>query len=206
MIINQGLQEGLISSAPRSVTQPHQYISLSSPINIYQYINTWEEAIHDVAPFLCTRSAIACNNQIRCFVKNHPRCIQSRSEKLRNLKSEDPVVSILLSCSFSASRVSISGWYTLYTFVKLITVKVFSLRCYPLFFGGGKAKTDDGLLSWLHDCVWILLYICIKKYSVTQVLNPFPYCISNLWQLMTRAVLMKVSRKVLLWGADPLFT
>ena len=110
MIINQGLQEGLISSAPRSVTQPHQYISLSSPIQyIYQYINTKEEPIHDVASFLCTRSAIACNNQIRCFVKNHPRCIQSRSKKLRNLKSDDPVVSILLSCSFSASRVSISG-------------------------------------------------------------------------------------------------
>ena len=68
MIINQGLQEGLISSAPRSVTQPHQYISLSSPLQyIYQYINTKEEAIHDVASFLCTRSAIACNNQIRCY-------------------------------------------------------------------------------------------------------------------------------------------
>ena len=80
--------------------QPHQYID--------QYVKPKEETIHDVAFFLCTRSAIACNNQIRCFVKNHPRCIQSRSEKLRNLKSEDPVVSILLSCSFSASRVSIS--------------------------------------------------------------------------------------------------
>ena len=73
--------------------QPHQYID--------QYIKPKEETIHDVAFFLCTRSAIACNNQIRCFVKNHPRCIQSRSKKLRNLKSKDPVVSILLSCSCS---------------------------------------------------------------------------------------------------------
>ena len=203
MIINQGLQEGLISSALRSVTQPHQYISLSSPINIYQYINIWEEAIHDVAPFLCTRSAIACNNQIRCFVKNHPRCIQSRSIELRTLKSEDPGISILLSCFFQLEEY-ISGW--LHTFDKLIRVKNIQSSLPSTFLGGGRAKTDDGLLSWLHDCVWILLYICIKKYSVTQVLNPFPYCISNLWQLMTRAVLMKVSRKVLLWGADPLFT
>ena len=49
--------------------QPHQYID--------QYIKPKEETIHDVAFFLFTRSvSIACNNQIRCFVKNHPRCIQ----------------------------------------------------------------------------------------------------------------------------------
>ena len=74
MIINQGLHEGLISSAPRSVPKPHQYINLSSPINIYQYINTKEETVHDVASFLCTRSEVTCNNQIRCFFKNHPWC------------------------------------------------------------------------------------------------------------------------------------
>ena len=142
MIINQGLQEGLISSAPRSVTQPHQYISLSSPLQyIYQYINTKEEAIHDVASFLCTRSAIACNNQIRCY-------------------------------TFFWAR------------------------------GGQKQMT-----ACYHDCMIVFefcyIYICINK---SQVPNLFPYCINNLWQLMTRAVLMKVSRKVLLWGADPLFT
>ena len=153
-------------------------------------------------PSFATRSAIACNNQIRCFVKNHPRCIQSRSIELRTLKSEDPGISILLSCFFQLEEY-ISGW--LHTFDKLIRVKNIQSSLPSTFLGGGRAKTDDGLLSWLHDCVWILLhiYICIKK---SQVPNLFFYCINNLWQLMTRAVLMKVSRKVVLWGTDPLFT
>ena len=204
MIINQGLQEGLISSAPRSVTQPHQYISLSSPINIYQYINIWEEAIHDVAPFLCTRSAIACNNQIRCFVKNHPRCIQSRSKKLRNLKSDDPVVSILLSCSFFSFK-SIYFW-VIHIYIRQVDhSKSIQSPLLSTFFWRREGKNrwrPAIMIAWLCLNSAICIYLH-KKISSAQ---PLFYCINNLWQLMTRAVLMKVSRKVLLWGADPLFT
>ena len=177
--------------------QPHQYID--------QYIKPKEETIHDVAFFLFTRSvSIACNNQIRCFVKNHPRCIQSRSKKLRNLKSDDPVVSILLSCSFFSFK-SIYFW-VIHIYIRQVDhSKKYSVSVAIHFFwaGGGQKQ----MTARYHDCMIVFefcyIYICIKK---SQVPNLFPYCINSLWQLMTRAVLMKVSRKVVLWGADPLFT